>query len=67
MKTIPREAFTAAIDRARDGVIDADIIVDDARAELERAVDALRAAVRERDRAIQHLCHLIGWARLEAA
>lgn len=65
MKTISREAFTAAIDRARDGVIDADIVVDDARAELE--LDALRAAVRERDRAIQHLCHLIGCVPLEAA
>ena len=67
MAMIHAKRFAAAIERWQQNVIDSDIVVDDARADLERAVDAYRAALRERQRAVDHLTHLIGCARLEAA
>jgi hypothetical protein len=61
------DVLADAIKRWQNNVIDTDLAVDDARADLERAQDALRDAVRDRQRAIDHLTHLIGCARLEAA
>lgn len=49
----------AQIARWRENVIDLDVVVDDRRQDLDRAADALRNAVRERDRAAAHLQHLI--------
>ena len=50
---------TGHIERWRDNVIDLDRLVDDRRADVVSAVEALRAAVRERDRAACHLAHLL--------
>jgi hypothetical protein len=47
------------IARVRDGLIDADILVDDRRRDVDASVDALRVAVRERDRAAAYLAYLI--------
>ena len=49
---------TATVEAWRDRLIDCDIAVDEARLAVDRAVDALRAAVRERDRTAIHLHHL---------
>jgi hypothetical protein len=57
---------TGHIERWRDNVLDLDILVDDRRADVVSAVEALRAAVRVRDRAVCHLEHLLG-AALQAA
>lgn len=54
-----RAMTTEAIERQRQNVADLDIVVNDARAELERAVERLQASVRERDRAAVHLQQLI--------
>jgi hypothetical protein len=48
-----------AIERQRDNVLDADIAVDDARRDLDAAVERLRGAVSDRDRDAVHLQHLI--------
>jgi hypothetical protein len=61
------DVLAGAIERWQNNVIDTDLAVDAARADVERALAALRTAVRERQRAIDHLTHLIGCARLEAA
>lgn len=50
-----RRRLYADIERWRDAVFDSDAAVDDARA-------VLCSAERERDRAVAHLQHLIGWA-----
>jgi hypothetical protein len=55
MESIHPNALAAAIEQSQNNVIDSDIAVDDARADLERALAALRDAVRERQRAITHL------------
>ena len=49
----------AAVERQQHVVLDLDIAVDDARVQIDRDVDQLRDAVRERDRAHLHLQHLI--------
>jgi hypothetical protein len=51
-----------AIDRQRNLVLDLDAVVGDARAVVERDVEALQSAVRERDRATVHLEHLVALA-----
>jgi hypothetical protein len=53
--------LAAEIARWQDRVIDADLAVDAARTDLERAVAGLQDAVRDRDRAVRHLQRLIGW------
>jgi hypothetical protein len=55
----------AALRRAEDNLIDLDVVVDDCRREVARALEALRAAVRERNRAAGHLADLVDWARTE--
>lgn len=49
----------AAIARQRENVLDLQVAVDDACAQVERDLELLRATVRERDRADVHLQHLI--------
>jgi hypothetical protein len=67
MESIHPDLVAAAIERWQNNVIDTDLAVAAARADLERALNALRGAVRERQRVITHLQHLMGCARLEAA
>lgn len=50
-----RSHALAELARARDNVIDLDIVVDDCRRELEAAVKRLQDAVRERDRYVTEL------------
>jgi hypothetical protein len=45
--------------RQRNRVLDLEIAVDDARTQVDRDVEVLRGAVRERDRGLVHLQHLI--------
>lgn len=66
-RSLSQGQIKAHIDRSRDILIDLDLHVDAARADVERALEALRGAVRERNRAADHLAHLMGCARLEAA
>ena len=47
------------IARWTENVLDYDILVDDARADVERALDELRVRVEDRDRAVRHLADLI--------
>lgn len=47
-----------AINRQRENLIDLNIVVDDARSDVNRAVERLQVAVRERDRGAAHLQHL---------
>ncbi len=54
-----RRKLRAAIRVWRGNVLDAEIVVDDARRAVDGAGDALRAAVRERDRAARQLAHLV--------
>lgn len=56
--TRSRAALRRAIARQRDAVLDWDIVVDDARRDVDRALEALREGVRERGRAAVHLAHL---------
>jgi hypothetical protein len=56
--TTPRN-LAAHIQHWRDTVLDLDILVDDTRHDVDRAVDAFRAAVQERQRAAVHLAHLL--------
>jgi hypothetical protein len=65
--SVTHEDFVAAIERAQNNVIDTDLAVDAARADADRAWSVLGDAVQQRRRAIDHLIHLIGYARLEAA
>jgi hypothetical protein len=51
-----------AIVRWRENVLDLDLVVDDKRTAVDLAIDELRTAVRERDRAAVHLAHLIALA-----
>lgn len=51
-----------AIELWRENVLDLDIAADDARKEAERADAAHQAAIRERDRAVEHLRLLIEMA-----
>jgi hypothetical protein len=48
-----------ANERLRDSVIDLDIVVDDARRDVDAALDRLRAAVRDRDAALRELLEAI--------
>lgn len=57
---VPRLA--AHIRRWRDAVIDADLLVEDRRQDLDRAVLAFQHAVRERTRTATHLQHLVDLA-----
>jgi hypothetical protein len=57
-----RRQLREAIERWRNNVIDLDVLVDDKRLALNRAVDELRVAVRERDRGTEHLARLIDWS-----
>jgi len=50
------------IARWRENLLDFELVVDDKRQAIDRALDELRAAVRERDRAAAHLQHLVGLA-----
>jgi hypothetical protein len=56
-----RRRLQTHIARQRDVVLDYEIVVDDPRAALDRHVQALRTAVRDRDRAAVHLANLIAW------
>lgn len=58
---------SAQIEVWRETVIDLDTIVDDKRRALDRALLELRVAVRDRDRAVTHLAHLIDLALHSAA
>jgi hypothetical protein len=49
-EVVEREHRRAVITRLRDHLIDWDLHVDDARRDMERAIQNLRSAVRERDR-----------------
>jgi outer membrane protein TolC len=53
--------MTPAIAMWRDRLIAADLAVDAARTDVDATVERLQAAVRERDRAAEHLAHLLGW------
>jgi hypothetical protein len=57
--SVNRRRLLRHIARQRDQVLDFDILVDDARQTVNRAVADLRAAVYHRDRATVHLAHLI--------
>lgn len=50
-----------AIEGQRNRVLDFEIAVDAARETLDRDLEELRAAVRERDREIEHLQQLTAW------
>jgi hypothetical protein len=54
-----RRELLAAIALWRENVFDLDIVVDDRRSDEERSAEATRVAVRERDRAAEHLAQLI--------
>jgi hypothetical protein len=54
-----RPSLIAQIASWRENLLDLDIVVDDCRRDVDRAVEDLRAAVKERDRAALHLAHLI--------
>ena len=58
-----RHVLGTAIQRQRDHVLALERAVDGARCDVDRAVDDLRAAVRERERADEHLRHLEEWER----
>jgi hypothetical protein len=51
----------ASIERWRDNLIDLETLVDDKRQAVDREIDGLRVAVRERDRAARHLASLVEW------
>jgi predicted sulfurtransferase len=55
----PSRTLAAHIRRWRDAVLDYDLLVDDRRQELDRAVAAFHDAVRERDRTARHLQQLL--------
>jgi len=60
-------AYHQPIVRWRDRVIELDMRVEETRRAVDRAVGEFQDAVRERDRAADHLRHLIAWATSEAA
>ena len=64
--TSRRVAHAAAIARWRENLIDLDVVVDDKRRLVEDALDELRVALRERNRAARHLAHLVDWAACTA-
>jgi hypothetical protein len=53
------------IERQRDALIDLDSAVDDARRDVDAAVERLRVQVSERDRGAVHLQHLIELAEAD--
>ena len=55
------------IEQWRNNLLDLEATVDVARIAVDRAVDDLRAAVRERDRAVAHLQNLLELHRERAA
>lgn len=54
-----RDALVAAIAFWRENVFDLDTVVDDCRRDEERTAEATRVAVRQRDRAAEHLDLLV--------
>jgi hypothetical protein len=56
-----RRKLRASIDVWRNNLIDFHVEVDDKRRAVDQALDELRIAVAERDRAALHLAQLIGW------
>lgn len=66
-RTVPHRHLPAAIERQRDQVLDLEAIVDSARRTLNEAIAELHTAVRERDRAAEHLQQLVAWQEETAA
>jgi hypothetical protein len=50
-----------SIEHQRDALLTLEAAVDTARRDVDQRVEALREAVRERDRAAAHLANLIEW------
>jgi hypothetical protein len=59
MSIYPTPSDRQRIAQARENLIDFDTVVDDARRELDAALDRLRAAVAARDAEAQRLADLI--------
>ena len=59
--TVDVAELVSQIARQRDSVLDLEIVVDDARHHVDRAVEAQRVAVQERDAAAAHLKQLVEW------
>ena len=57
--SIPQRRDWHRIAQHRESLIDLDSVVDDARAELDRALDAFRTAVTARDETARRLADLI--------
>lgn len=66
-RNLSQRQLSAAIERQRDQVIDLEAAVNIARGTVNVAVEELHAAVRERDRAIDHLQRLVAWHDEERA
>lgn len=55
----PSRSLAAHIAQWRNAVLDYDLLVEDRRQELDRAITAFQDSVRERRRAAIHLQHLV--------
>lgn len=66
-QNLSQTQLAAAIEQQRGRVIDLEAVVDSTRRTLTQAVTELQAAVRERDRAVEHLQQLIAWHEESAA
>lgn len=58
----PDPRLPANLRHWRDAIVDYELLVDDCRQDVDRAVEALQLAVWERDRAAHHLAELLALA-----